>query len=135
LDHLSASGVGDYRAGRPGAAGGSGFGKERAVTASQPAGPGPGVVGLDPTSGPLAAAEGRLARRRDDLAGAVLGLVSNGLGESDKILAAVGAEVSRLAGLQGTVAVRKPSVSVPPDPIDWERLINQATVALAGFGG
>jgi hypothetical protein len=105
------------------------------VTASQPAGPGPGVVGLDPTSGPLAAAEGRLARRRDDLAGAVLGLVSNGLGESDKILAAVGAEVSRLAGLQGTVAVRKPSVSVPPDPIDWERLINQATVALAGFGG
>jgi len=33
------------------------------------------------------------------------------------------------------VAVRKPSVSVPPDPIDWERLINEVTVAVAGFGG
>ena len=94
-----------------------------------------GIVGLDPTSGPLTTARSRPARRQGDLAGSVLGLVSNGLGESDKILAAVGEHVSRLAGLQGTLAVRKPSVSVPPDPIDWERLINSTTAALAGFGG
>jgi hypothetical protein len=93
------------------------------------------VIGLDPTSGPLAAAKGRPAGRRADLDGVVLGLVSNGLGESDKILAAIGAEVGRHVRLAGTVAVRKPSVSVPPDPIDWERLINTTTVAVAGFGG
>jgi hypothetical protein len=93
------------------------------------------LIGLDPTSGPLSEAKGRPARRRDNHDGVVIGLVSNGLGESDKILAAVGEEVGRHVKLAGTVAVRKPSVSVPPDPIDWERLINQVTVAVAGFGG
>jgi hypothetical protein len=93
------------------------------------------IFGLDPTSGPLADATGRLARRRESLDGVVLGLVSNGLGESDKILAAVGQEIGRHVQLAGVVSVRKPSVSVPPDPIDWERLINQTTVAVAGFGG
>jgi hypothetical protein len=93
------------------------------------------LIGLDPTSGPLSEAKGRPARRKQELAGAVIGLVSNGLGESDKILAAIGDEVGRLTKLSGVVAVRKPSVSVPPDPIDWERLINQTTVAVAGFGG
>jgi hypothetical protein len=93
------------------------------------------VIGLDPTSGPLSEAKGRPAQRRTDLDGIVLGLVSNGLGESDKILAAIGEEIGRYVKLAGTVVVRKPSVSVPPDPIDWERLINSTTVAVAGFGG
>jgi hypothetical protein len=93
------------------------------------------LIGLDPTSGPLSEAKGRPARRQPGLDGAVIGLVSNGLGESDKILAAVGEELGRHAKIAGVLAVRKPSVSVPPDPIDWERLINQVTVAVAGFGG
>ena len=94
------------------------------------------LIGLDPTSGPLPEGRGRRAPRPATLDGAVLGLVSNGLGESDTILAAVADEVGRLTGgLRSVVAVRKPSVSVPPDPIDWERLINQTTVAVAGFGG
>lgn len=93
------------------------------------------IVGLDPTSGPLPAAEGRTAHRPTSLEGAVVGLVSNGLGESDKVLAAVAEELGRTFRLQGVVAVRKPSVSVPPDPFDWERLINEVTVAVAGFGG
>ncbi len=93
------------------------------------------VIGLDPTSGPLSQAKARPARRRPNLDGAVLGLVSNGLGESDRILAAIGDEVGRRVALGGVVSVRKPSVSVPPDPIDWERLINETTVAVAGFGG
>jgi hypothetical protein len=93
------------------------------------------VVGLDPTSGPLSEEVGRRARRPASLDGAVIGLVSNGLGESDTILAALAQEVGRLAGAVRVVAVRKPSVSVPAEPMDWERLINEVTVAVAGFGG
>ena len=93
------------------------------------------IVGLDPTSGPLPEARRQAARRRPSIDGAVIGLVSNGLGESDKVLAAIGEEIGRHVPLGGVVAVRKPSVSVPPDPVDWERLINEVTVAVAGFGG
>jgi hypothetical protein len=93
------------------------------------------IIGLDPTSGPLAAARAKIAPRRATLDGVVIGLISNGLGESDKILAAIGDKVHGLVGLSGRVQVRKASVSVPPEPIDWERLINQTTVAVAGFGG
>jgi hypothetical protein len=93
------------------------------------------IVGLDPTSGPLPEACRHPAVRRPSIDGAVIGLVSNGLGESDKVLAAIGEEVGRRVKLANVVAVRKPSVSVPPDPIDWERLINEVTVAVAGFGG
>jgi hypothetical protein len=93
------------------------------------------VTGLDPTSGPLPAAEGRPARRRATIDGAVVGLVSNGLGLSDEVLAAVAEELGRHVRIDRVVAVRKPSVSVPPDPIDWEKLINEVTVAVAGFGG
>jgi len=93
------------------------------------------LIGLDPTSGPLPEAEGRPADRSDAPEGLVLGLVSNGLGRSDEILAAVAREIERRAPVVRVVPVRKPSVSVPPDPIDWERLINEVTVAVAGFGG
>jgi hypothetical protein len=62
-------------------------------------------------------------------------VISNGLGESDRILQAVHRELSELGGTTGVVFVRKPSVSVPPDPMDWEKLISQVTVAVAGFGG
>lgn len=92
------------------------------------------VIGLDPTSGPVAASTKQRAVRRP-LDGAVLGLVSNGLGESDRILAALADEIGRQVPLGGIVSVRKPSVSVPPTPFDWERLINTVTVAVAGFGG
>lgn len=93
------------------------------------------VLGLDPTSGPLPEAEGRPAVRTTDGGDIVLGLVSNGLGRSDEILAAVAREIEQRAPVVRIVAVRKPSVSVPPDPIDWEKLINEVTVAVAGFGG
>ena len=93
------------------------------------------IVGLDPTSGPPPEREGRPAGRLASIDGAVIGLLSNGLGESDAILAALGEEIGRYVDVRGTVAVRKPSVSVPAEPMDWERLINQVTVAVAGFGG
>lgn len=93
------------------------------------------VVGLDPTSGPLLGTARATARRPASLDGVVLGLVSNGLGESDKVLAAVAEELGHKFRVEGVVAVRKPSVSVPAAPFDWERLINEVTVAVAGFGG
>jgi hypothetical protein len=93
------------------------------------------LIGLDPTSGPMPTKDKRPARRPRSLDGAVVGLVSNGLGESDMVLRAVYRELGAKADLRDVVFVRKPSVSVPPEPMDWERLISQVTVALAGFGG
>jgi hypothetical protein len=93
------------------------------------------IVALDPTSGPLPQAAQGAAPRPRSLDGAVVGLVSNGLGESDKFLRAVARELDARAGVRDVVFVRKPSVSVPPAPMDWERLISQVTVAVAGFGG
>lgn len=93
------------------------------------------LIGLDPTSGPMPESEQGQAARSPSLDGAVVGVVSNGLGESDQILRAVYRELAAASGARDIVFVRKPSVSVPPDPMDWEKLISQVTVALAGFGG
>jgi len=59
------------------------------------------IVGLDPTSGPLGAARAKAAPRRASLDGVVIGLISNGLGESDAILAAIGDEVHGLVAFPG----------------------------------
>src|SRR5438105_15908936 len=92
------------------------------------------LLGLDPTSGPMPKKDKSPAPRPATLAGAVVGLVSNGLGESDAVMRAVFRELEA-RGARSAVFVRKPSVSVPPEPMDWERLISQVTVAVAGFGG
>ena len=104
------------------------------------------IVALDPT-GRLGAAGGSggpgasdparrtLAPRPDSLAGARLGLVVNGLGHSERFLDALAAELGDLAALDGVVKVVKAGVSVPPDPGDWSRLTEGATVAITGFGG
>ncbi len=97
---------------------------------------GSSLIGLDPTSGPLPVhAEHAERPRPASLDGAVIGLVANGLGESKAFLEAVYEELAAHTKISGGVAVLKPSVSVPPDPMDWERLISQVTVAVAGFGG
>jgi hypothetical protein len=93
------------------------------------------IVGLDPSSGPIGEEAGQAAARPDSLDGVVIGLVSNGLGRSDEILDRVAKEIEQHQSIARVVRVRKPSVSVPPDPIDWEKLINEVTVAVAGFGG
>jgi hypothetical protein len=92
------------------------------------------LTGLDPTSGPMPTKDKRPSPRPATLDGAVVGLVSNGLGESDAVMRAVFRELEA-RGARAAVFVRKPSVSVPPEPMDWERLISQVTVAVAGFGG
>ncbi len=93
------------------------------------------IVGLDPSSGPIQETGGQTAARPDSLRDVTIGLVSNGLGRSDDILDRVAKEIEQLQPIARVVAVRKPSVSVPPDPMDWEKLINEVTVAVAGFGG
>jgi hypothetical protein len=95
------------------------------------------LIGLDPTSGPPPVRrEGRSVQPRlASLDGAVVGLVVNGLGESEAFLGALYDELRALARVGPAVTVVKASVSVPPDPTDWERLISEVTVAVAGFGG
>jgi len=95
------------------------------------------VIGLDPTSGPLPVRDTgrRAAPRPESLDGAVVGLVVNGLGRSEPLLEALYDELRTLVPTGRVVKVVKSSVSVPPEPMDWERLISEVTVAVAGFGG
>ena len=76
----------------------------------------------------------RMAARRP-LAGARVGLVSNGLGRAEDLLGAVYCLLRDEAGAAGAVTVRKPHRSVPPLPEDWDRLLTDADVVIAGFGG
>jgi len=98
------------------------------------------IVALDPTGTARATASGTaaaraLASRPASLSGQTLGLVVNGLGYSERFLDALAIELGALVELDGVVKVVKSSVSVPPDPGDWSRLTDGATVAITGFGG
>ncbi len=95
-----------------------------------------GIVGLDPTSGPLEQRTGRsLAPRPENLDGQVIGLVTNGLGRSQELLGALSNEIAKIARPGGVIHVVKNSVSIAPEPADWARLTSEATVAITGFGG
>lgn len=97
------------------------------------------IVALDPTAGPVGPTEAaqtrRLAPRPRSLAGQRVGLVANGLGEGETLLDAIYAELAAADDVEGVVKVVKRSVSIPPDPGDWSRLTEGATVAITGFGG
>jgi hypothetical protein len=97
----------------------------------------PKWIGLDPTSALVEADEQRSTPRSrpTSLDGAVVGLVANGLGESEAFLQTVYELLAKDNDIAGVVPVLKPSVSVPPDPDDWARLTSEATVAVTGFGG
>jgi hypothetical protein len=97
----------------------------------------PKWIGLDPTS-PLVEADEQRSTPRSrpaSLDGAVVGLVANGLGESECFLQSVYELLAKDNDIAGVVPVLKPSVSVPPDPEDWTRLTSEATLAITGFGG
>ena len=97
----------------------------------------PKWIGLDPTSALVEADEQRSTPRPRpaSLDGAVIGLVANGLGESENFLQSVYELLAKESDIAGVVPVLKPSVSVPPDPEDWSRLTSEATLAITGFGG
>lgn len=93
------------------------------------------VVTLDPTNGPLESESGfRLAERPISLAGQVLGVIANGLGDSEIMFDALLDVLAESEHLAGVIKVVKPNVSVPPYPHQWEE-IKRATVAITGFGG
>ena len=93
------------------------------------------LIGLDPTSGPLAEARDRVAGRPPSLDGAVIGLVAHGLGRSEPFMQALYEELKGMADLAGVLPVLKSSVSVPPEADDWQALTSEVTVAITGFGG
>ena len=94
------------------------------------------LVGLDPTSGPLERRDDRaLPGRPASLAGATIGLVANGLGESQAFLDTLYEELVREEETIAAVRVLKSSVSVAPEPADWARLTSETRLAIAGFGG
>ncbi|HEX7096866.1 MAG TPA: hypothetical protein VF183_13350 [Acidimicrobiales bacterium] len=94
------------------------------------------IIGLDPTSGPIGGGDERkLAPRPTSLSGQVVGIVANGLGNGEAMLLALYDELAKMDDLVGNIHVRKGSVSIPPDPDDWKRLTEGATVAITGFGG
>ena len=94
------------------------------------------LIGLDPTSGPMPVSEKRpgdaagVARRRGHRS-----RVERPRRERRAHAGHLPRARARAADVRAAVFVRKPSVSVPPEPMDWERLISQVTVAVAGFGG
>jgi hypothetical protein len=94
-------------------------------------------IGLDPTSPLVEADEERSTPRPRpaSLDGAVVGLVANGLGESERFLQLVYELLAKDNDIAGMVPVLKASVSVPPEPEDWTRLTSEATLAITGFGG
>lgn len=95
-----------------------------------------GIVGLDPTSGPIVRPAGRtLAGRPKNLDGQVIGLVTNGLGRSEAFMSALSEELAKISRPSGVLHVVKNSVSIAPEPIDWARLTSEASVAITGFGG
>ncbi len=94
------------------------------------------LIGLDPTSGPLERRDERsLPDRPAQIDGRVIGLVANGLGESQAFLDAVYQELIRESETIASVRVLKSSVSVPPEPADWARLTSETSLAIAGMGG
>jgi hypothetical protein len=95
------------------------------------------VIGLEPTSPQVHVDEprSRPTPRPASLDGAVVGLVANGLGESERLLMQIYEMLAAHHEIAGVVPVLKHSVSVPPEPDDWARITSEATVAITGFGG
>jgi hypothetical protein len=94
------------------------------------------LITLDPTNGPIGAASSiAMATRPTTLEGQTLGIVANGLGESEFMFDALAEQLAKWDDLAGTVKIVKPSVAVPPWPEQWSEITQHATVAITGFGG
>lgn len=94
------------------------------------------VMTVDPRSAiPPMAEHGRLAPRPATLQGQTLGVIANGLGDSEMFFDSLAGILEERQGVAGTVKVVKPSVAVPPFPEQWLAITDRATVAVTGFGG
>jgi len=94
------------------------------------------ITTLDPRSTRAATAtRWSRATRPVSLEGQILGLVCNGVGDCEIMFDRLGEVLTERYGLAGVVKVVKPSVAVPPEPDQWLRVTDRATVAVTGFGG
>jgi hypothetical protein len=96
------------------------------------------IITLDPTNGPLesaAASTLQLAPRPVNLAGQTLGIIANGLGHSHVMFSALAEQLEKWDEVAKSVMVIKPSVAVAPWPEQWAEIVDNATVAVTGFGG
>lgn len=91
---------------------------------------------LDPTSGSIDDVTGFVtASRPASLEGQTLGILANGLGDTEIMFDALGAALAEEDGLADVVKIVKASVAVAPYPEQWEQITAGATVAVTGFGG
>ena len=93
------------------------------------------IITLDPTGARPGDQHSRHPAARRPLTGLRVGLVSNGLGRTEDLLEEVHRLLRQSAGVGDAFLVRKPQRSTPPRPEDWEKLLSDADVAIAGFGG
>ena len=94
------------------------------------------IITLDPTNGALDAATPlALAPRPASLDGQVLGIIANGLGDSEIMFDALADMLVEHDGVADAVKIVKAGVAVAPYPEQWERVTSTATVAVTGFGG
>lgn len=93
------------------------------------------LITLDPTGARHSDTTARRVAPRKPLAGARVGLVSNGLGRTEDLLWEAYRLLKESAGVGDAFLVRKPQRSTPPLPEDWDKLLTEADVAIAGFGG
>lgn len=94
------------------------------------------VLTLDPTNGAIHPADaGPLADRPDSLSGQILGIVANGVGDSEIMFDALSELLTETDQLAGVVKVVKASVAIPPAVEQWLEITDHATVAVTGFGG
>jgi hypothetical protein len=75
------------------------------------------------------------AIRPVSLDGQWLGLVCNGVGDCEMMFDHLADVLTERHALAGVVKIVKPSVAVPPEPDQWLRVTDRATVAVTGFGG
>jgi hypothetical protein len=120
----------------PGGAGGSGLGREAAAGRFWREEHVVTVFTLDPRSTVAPSqGSGKLAPRPISLRGQTLGIIANGLGDSEIMFDRLADILEESHGLAGRVKVVKASVAVPPYPEQWLEVTDHATVAVTGFGG
>lgn len=94
------------------------------------------LITLEPTTDPVGADSAiPMAPRPASLKGQTLGIIANGLGESELMFDALVEQLMKWDDLADSVKVVKPSLAVPPWPEQWDEILDHATVAVTGFGG
>ena len=92
-------------------------------------------VSLDPSGVAARAKEARQrAPRLDSLDGGTIGLLANGKTNSEELLECVYDELRQRFDLAGVLRHRKGSVSIPPDPTEFDRFLSEATFVVTATG-